>query len=240
MKKVVAIIGARSGSKGVKDKNIRKIFGKPLISLIIKTALASKKINRVIVSTDSKLYAESAKKYGAEVPFIRPHSISKDFSPEIEYINHALGWLKLNENYIPDIVVRLFPTVPFQKPEDIDSCIDKLLKNPDAESSVVISKGRQHPLKALKIVEDKNGKRLVSYLSESGRDVTPIARQNYETAYFRSNVIVSKINTIIDKKSLTGDIVEFFEIPEERSLDIDCEFDFLIAEKIFKYVKENY
>lgn len=240
MKKIVAIIGARSGSKGVKDKNIREILGKPLISLIIKTALASKKINRVIVSTDSELYAETAKKYGAEVPFIRPHSISKDFSPEIEYINHALDWLKLNENYIPDIVVRLFPTVPFQKSDDIDSCIDKLLKNPNAESSVVISKARQHPLKALKIIDDNNGKRLVSYLSESGRDVTPIARQNYETAYFRSNIIASKINTIIDKNSLTGDFVEFFEIPEERSLDIDCEFDFLIAEKIYKHIKENY
>ena len=83
MKKVIAIIGARSGSKGVKDKNIKEILGKPLMSLIIKTALASKKINRVIVSTDSKLYAETAK-YGAEVPFIRPKSISKDFSPEID------------------------------------------------------------------------------------------------------------------------------------------------------------
>ena len=95
MKKIIAIIGARSGSKGVKDKNIKEIFGKPLMSLIIKTALASKKINRVIVSTDSELYAETAKKYGAEVPFIRPYSISKDFSPEIEYINHAL---KLAQN----------------------------------------------------------------------------------------------------------------------------------------------
>ena len=92
----------------------------------------------------------------------------------------------------------------------------------------------------MKIIEDKNGKRLVSYLSESGRDVTPIARQNYETAYYRSNIIVSRINTIFDKNSLTGDFVEFFEIPEERSLDIDCEFDFLIAEKIFKHIKENY
>tara|TARA_B100000963_G_C22598683_1_gene659161 strand:+ start:1208 stop:1930 length:723 start_codon:yes stop_codon:yes gene_type:complete len=240
MKKVVAIVGARSGSKGVKDKNIKEILGKPLISLIIKTAIASKKINRVIVSTDSKHYAETAIKYGAEAPFIRPNKISKDFSPEIEYIKHALNWLKLNENYIPDIVVRLFPTVPFQKPEDIDLCVEKLLNNPNAESSVVISKSRQHPLKALKIIEDKNGKRLVSYLTESGRDVTPIARQNYKPAYFRSNIIVSRVNTIINKNSLTGDIVDFHEIPQERSLDIDSEFDFLIAEKIYKYIKENY
>ena len=214
MKKIIAIIGARSGSKGVKDKNIKEIFGKPLMSLIIKTALASKKINRVIVSTDSELYAETAKKYGAEVPFIRPYSISKDFSPEIEYINHALSWLKINEDYVPDIVVRLFPTVPFQKPEDIDSCIDKLLNNPLAESSVVISKGRQHPEKALKIIEDKNGKRLVSYLSESGRDVTPIARQNYETAYYRSNIIVSRINTIFDKNSFILSNAIMFKSPK--------------------------
>ena len=240
MLRVIAIIGARSGSKGVPNKNIKELAGKPLMAWIIKTAKLSKYVNRIIISTDSDLYAKTAVKYGAEYLFLRPKSISNDFSPEFEYINHALSWLDSNENYKPDIIVRLFPTVPFQKTEDIDICIEKLINNSNADSSVVISKSRQHPMKALKIIDGKNNGKLVSYFNNSGRDVTPIARQNYQDAYFRANVIVSRFNTIQNKKSLTGDLVKFHIIPEERSLDIDSNFDFFIAEKIFKEVKENY
>ena len=96
MKKIIAIIGARSGSKGVQNKNIKEIHGKPLISLIIKTALASKKINRVIVSTDSKDYAEIARKFGAEAPFLRPVEISGDKSTDFELFSHSLNWFIQN------------------------------------------------------------------------------------------------------------------------------------------------
>ena len=240
MKKILAVIGARSGSKGVIDKNIKPLGGKPLIHWIIKAAKSSKYVNRVIVSTDSVKYSEIAIKHGAEAPFLRPKMISNDLSTDFEYITHALKWLKENENYIPDLVVRLFPATPFQKSDDIDFCIQNLLKNPNSDSSVVIAKARQHPEKALRIINDDKGKRLVTYHGNSGKDVTGIARQNYETAYFRANVIVSKIRTIIEKKSLTGDIVEFYTICEERAIDIDSKFDFLIAEKIFKHIKENY
>jgi len=240
MRKILAVIGARSGSKGVIDKNIKPLGGEPLIHWIIKTASSSKYINRIIVSTDSIKYSKIAIKHGAEVPFLRPEMISKDLSTDFEYISHALKWLKENENYIPDIVVRLFPATPFQKSDDIDFCIDKLLKNTNCDSSVVIAKARQHPEKALKIINDDSGERLVTYYGNSGKDVTGIARQNYESAYFRANVIVSKINTITEKNSLTGDIVQFHTIEEERAIDIDTEYDFLIAEKIFKHIKENY
>jgi CMP-N-acetylneuraminic acid synthetase len=233
-KKIIAIIGARSGSKGVQDKNIKILAGKHLIAWIIQTAKSSKYIDRVIVSTDSEEYRGIALSYGAEVPFLRPKSISEDNSPEFEYINQAIDWLEENENYIPDIVVRLFPTVPFQKPEDIDSCLEQLFKHPNSDSSVVIAEARQHPEKALKIIsDDLGGKKLVTYYNESGRDVTPIARQQYAKAYFRANVIASKLETIKIKKSLTGDIVKYHIIPQERSLDIDSLFDFYIAEKIF-------
>jgi N-acylneuraminate cytidylyltransferase/CMP-N,N'-diacetyllegionaminic acid synthase len=232
---ILGIIGARSGSKGVKDKNIRRLLGKPLIGRIIETSKKSKYISRVIVSTDSKHYVDIAREFGAEVPFLRPEELSSDWSPEYDYVLHAVKWLKSNENYEPDIVVRLMATVPLQTTEDIDLCIEELLKDSSAHSAVVISEARQHPLKALKLMDDKKGGHyLVSYFSESGIEVTPIARQNYEKAYFRSNIIACRLNTIYNTGSLTGDKVRYHIIPQERALDIDSEMDFIVVEELIK------
>ena len=232
---IIGIIGARSGSKGVKDKNIRQLLGKPLLGRIIETSKKSKYISRVIVSTDSKHYVDIAREFGAEVPFLRPEELSSDWSPDYDYVLHAVKWLKSNENYEPDIVVRLMATVPLQTTEDIDLCIEELIKDKTAHSAVVISEARQHPLKALKLMDDKKGGHyLVSYFSESGREVTPIARQNYEKAYFRSNIIACRLNTIYNTDSLTGDRVRYHIIPQERALDIDSEMDFIVVEDLIK------
>ena len=233
--KVLAIIGARSGSKGLPNKNIKLLKEKPLLHYIIEASQKSNYINRIILSTDSKEYADLAAKKNIETPFLRPKELAADFSPEIDYIKYTLNKLKDDENYIPDIVIRLFPTVPFQTNIEIDKAIEKLISNKSSDSCVVVAKARQHPEKALKINEF--GK-LVSYISNSGKIVTPIARQNYQSAYFRGNVIVSKYNTIINQNSLTGNIVEYVEIPQERALDIDSEFDFIVAEKLFNHIKK--
>ena len=233
--KILAVIGARAGSKGVPNKNIRSLAGKPLMSWIIETAKSSHYVNRIIVSTDSEKYAQIARKYGAETPYMRPSRFANDISPEFEYVIDLLKWLNEKENYKPDIIVRLLPTVPLQKPEDIDLCVETLLKDPTAHSSVVIAEARQHPQKALKLIDDgKGGEYLVTYFSESGREVTPIARQNYAKAYFRGNIIVSRYDTIFSTHSLTGDRVRFYKIPQERSVDIDNELDFIIIEQLMK------
>lgn len=237
--KILGIIGARSGSKGVPDKNIRPLSGKPLIAWIIEAAKASRYINRLIVSTDSEQYAAVARNYGAETPFFRPKEFAGDNSPEFEYVKHALDWLRANESYAPDIIVRLLPTVPLQEACDIDACIDELLKDSSAHSAVVIAEARQHPLKALKLVDDgMGGKLLVTYGTESGREVTPIARQNYEKAYFRANVIACRLNTVYETDSLTGDRVRYHVISQERAIDIDSLVDFFMVEQlIYKYKK---
>ena len=236
--KIMGIIGARSGSKGVPDKNIKILAGKPLMAWIIEAAIESEAINRIIVSTDSESYANIAIQCGAEVPFLRPKELSTDKSPEFEYIAHAINWLEAHEGYKPDLVVRLLPTVPLQMPEDIDLCVDILLEDPNAQSCVVIAEARQHPQKALKFIgHGKGAKYLVTYITESGRDVTPIARQNYEKAYFRANVIVSRTAVIKEYDSLTGDRVRYHIIPQERAIDIDCPVDFLIAEVLIKKFK---
>ena len=236
-KKILGLIGARSGSKGVPDKNIKDFNGKPLLGNIIEKAKNSKFINRLIVSTDSKEYSEIAKFYGAEIPCLRPKSLAEDFSPEIDFVKHMINFLKKEENYIPDIVVRMIVTIPFQTTDDIDSVISVLIKNVKADSAVVISEARQHPQKALKIIEDnEKNQRLVTYYSESGVEVTPIARQNYQKAYFRGNIIACRTSTIFRTNSLTGNLVKFHIIPQERAIDIDNDIDFIICEILSKKI----
>ena len=228
--KVLGIVGIRAGSKGLPNKNIKNLSDKPLVAWILECASNSNYINRLIVSTDSERYADIAKEYGAEVPYLRPNELASDFSPEVDFVKHMLSWLEDNENYKPDLIVRMLATSPLQKSADIDSAIKMLLQDKKSDSAVIISEMRQHPLKALKIIEDERGSRLVSYFGDSGREVTPIARQNYEKAYVRSNVIICRREVIEKTDSLTGDNVRYHIIPQEGAIDIDSELDFEIAE----------
>lgn len=131
---IIAIIPARSGSKAIKDKNIRNFCGHPMIAWTIAAAKLSKNINRIIVTTDSEEYADISKYYGAEVPFLRPKEISKDNSKDIEFVEHLLNWLKNNENIVPDYLVHLRPTSPLRNPNIIDKAIDSILADKNATS----------------------------------------------------------------------------------------------------------
>jgi CMP-N,N'-diacetyllegionaminic acid synthase len=232
--KILAIIGARSGSKELINKNIRKLGNKPLMAWIIGAAKKSKLINRVIVSTDSVKYAKIANKFGAETPTLRPKQLAKDNSRELDFIIHMLNYLDKKENFKPDIIVRLLATCPFQKPKDIDKLIKLVLKN-KYDSAVIISKARQHPEKALKIVGNKN-KRLVSYINNKGTDVgSNNNRQAYTQAYFRANVIACRPDVIKKNNSLTSKKVGYLIISQSNAIDIDNEIDFKIA----KYYRTN-
>ena len=164
---ILGVIGLRSGSKGLKNKNILSFLGKPLASHIISKSLKSKYINRLIVSTDSEYYAKIAKKYGAEIPYLRPKKLSRDKSNEIDFIKHLLNFLEKKEGYKPDLIVRLLSTVPLQTTSDIDNSIKKLLNNKSNDSCVVISEAKQHPQKSIKI---NNSNYLVSYITGRGED----------------------------------------------------------------------
>ena len=231
--KVLGIVGIRSGSKGVDNKNIRNLSGRPLVGWVLSAALKSNNINRLVVSTDSEEYALIAKGLGAEVPCLRPIELAQDDSIEVDYVHHMLEWLRVNEGYCPDIVVRMMSTVPLQTPEDIDAVVTILDADPLADSAVVIAEARQQPMKALKIVDDDfGGTKLVTYLTDSSREVTPIGRQNYQTAYFRANIIAFRTSVIYQTKSLTGDLVRYHIIPQERAVDIDNLIDFDIVEHL--------
>jgi N-acylneuraminate cytidylyltransferase/CMP-N,N'-diacetyllegionaminic acid synthase len=226
----IAIIGIRSGSKGLIDKNIKLLNGKPLIYWIVKTALNTPEINRVIVSTDSEKYAEIAKSCGAEVPFLRPAEISGDTSTDFEYVNHCLAYLKDVEKITPRVALRLMATVPFQKSQDLSKIIHNCLNN-NVDSSVIVTEARQNPKKALKIIKTENGeKRLVSYITETGVDVTPTLRQDHDKAYFRANAIAFNPRVVSTTGTLTGNIVIPHIISNDEFIDIDSKADFEFAE----------
>ena len=118
--KILAIIPARGGSKGIPLKNIKKLNKLPLVAHTIQDAKNSKQINRIIVSTDNKKIAEISRKYGAETPFLRPKSFSKNSSSTLDVVQHTIQFLKKVENYTPDIVTILLPTSPFRNSTLID------------------------------------------------------------------------------------------------------------------------
>lgn len=131
-KNIIALIPARGGSKSIPKKNIVDLGGFPLISYSIAAAKLSRYISRVIVSTDYAEIAEIAKKYGAEVPFLRPAEYAQDASLDIEFVQHALDWLEKNEGYVPALVVHLRPTTPLREPALVDKAIEEIIADKNA------------------------------------------------------------------------------------------------------------
>ncbi len=131
---ILALIPARGGSKGIPRKNIMPLAGKPLIAYSIAQALASRWINRTIVSTDDEEIAAVARQYGAEVPFLRPVEYAQDGSLDFEVFHHALQWLSEHEGYSCELVVHLRPTGPVRRIELIDQAIDLMLAHPEADA----------------------------------------------------------------------------------------------------------
>ena len=132
--KILAVIPARSGSKRVKNKNIKKVFGKPLIYYSIAHAKKIKLIDKVIVSTDSEKYKSIAENYGAEVPFLRPKNISKDNSSDVDLFLHLLTWLTKNDSFFPDICVHFRPTTPIRNVNESIKAIKTLANNKNFDS----------------------------------------------------------------------------------------------------------
>ena len=132
--KILALIPARGGSKGIPKKNIVDLNGFPLIAYSIAAARLSTYINKIIVTTDDLSIARISNKFGAEIPFLRPKKISQDNSLDIEFFRHALKWLKIHEDYIPDLVVHLRPSTPLREVRVIDKAILEMLKDKKATS----------------------------------------------------------------------------------------------------------
>lgn len=226
-KSVLAIIPARGGSKGLPGKNIKLLCGKPLLAWSLEQAFKSKYLDTVFVSTDSEEIANIAKQYGGDIPFLRPPEIAADNSPTSDAIIHALENFERIEKYY-DYVVLLEPTSPLRKPADIDTAIQLLVKNEDADTLVSLGEiHMEHPMIVKKI--DESG-RVVPYV-ENVKKIHQ--RQQADKAYFPYGVIyISKVSEF--KKNLTfytQRTIPYF-IERWQNFEVDDEIDFAVIETI--------
>ena len=225
--KVLAIIPARSGSKEVPNKNIKEINNKPLISWTIIEAKKSKKIDKLIVSTDSEEYALICKILNAEVPFLRPDNLSKDKSSSLEVVHHSIKWLKNNLDYEPDYILLLQPTSPLRTSKDIDKSINIALQN-NADSVVSVEKVVKHPNYMRSI--NKKGL-LINYLNQSQNH---IRRQELDEVFILNGAIFLVKTEVILNGSWYGNKCYPIIMPQERSIEIDSQFDFLLSDLLMK------
>lgn len=225
--KVFALIPARSGSKTIKDKNIRLMDGKPLIAYSILDAKASKYIDNVIVSTDSEKYAEIAREFGAEVPFLRPADISADKSLDIEVFQHFLGWLTSEGHELPELLVHLRPTHPIRNVDDVDKMILTMLENPELDAIRSVAPAREVPYKMWLFADDGMMKPLVACDVPEAYNAP---RQILPQVYIQNACIdIIRTSTIFDKKSMTGEKIAGYKMTYD--FDIDTEDEFIRAEQ---------
>ena len=231
--RILGLTLARGGSKGVKDKNIKLLKGKPLIYYTIKEALKSKYLSRYVVSTDSKKIQLIAKKYGAETPFLRPKSISNSKSTSASAILHAVKWLEKQEGKKYDFIIELMCTNPLKNSKDIDNCIEKLIKT-KAHSVIAMHRLEDHhPARIKKIVNDKIRDFCIKETLEMRRqDLKP-------HAYIRSGSIYA-----LNRDYFMKNIARYgssnsrpYILPNTRVINIDHINDFYLAEKLFDNLK---
>tara|TARA_A200000113_G_C8811519_1_gene337382 strand:+ start:104 stop:802 length:699 start_codon:yes stop_codon:yes gene_type:complete len=230
MKKILGIILARGGSKGIKDKNIVKFGNKPLIKWTFDAAKKSKKISKLILSTDSKKIASLARKNKIEVPFLRPKKFASDKSKSIDAIEHAINFFKKQKVFF-DYIVLLEPTSPLRTTLDIDKSINLIIKN-KADSLVSIC--RVDEINPSFLFKKKN-KRLQPLEKKISNH---LRRQDVEPIYFLEGTIyISKTNVLFKKRSFCHSNTIGFEVPKWKSLEIDDKTDLEIGKSILKQRK---
>ena len=226
MGEVLAIIPARSGSKSVKDKNIRMINGKPMMAYSIGHALQAECIDRVIVSTDSGKYAQIAREYGAEVPFLRPAEYATDTALDIDVFVHALRYLEENEGYMPELVVQLRPTYPVRRISDIENMVKYMRDNPDIDSIRCIAPAKEIAYKMW--FKDENN--MLRPVMTDIPECYNMPRQQLPKIYYQNACIdVVRTEVVLNQHSMSGSKIAGYEMDE--NFDIDTEDEFLEAEK---------
>lgn len=228
----IAIIPARSGSKGLKDKNIKLLNGKPLIAYTIEAAIKSNIFDEVFVSTDSEKYAEIARNYGANVPFNRSTELSTDTASSWAVVSEVLHkYTEKGQEF--DSFALLQPTSPLRKAEDIINAYNMLLDK-QANAIVSVTETEHSPLWCGKLPEDRS---LVGFFKNKEANQQ---RQKLDS-YYRINGAIYLVKT--DYFQATNDIYEdkcyAYIMSRESSIDIDNEVDFIIASVLQNYLTET-
>jgi N-acylneuraminate cytidylyltransferase len=234
---ILALIPARGGSKGVARKNILSIAGKPLVAYSILQALASKWINRVVVSTDDQEIADVARAWGAEVPFLRPAWCAEDGSPDIDVFRHALEWFAEHEGYVPEVIVHLRPPGPVRRVEHIDEAIELLLSHPEADAVRSVSVARQTPYKMWQVTEEGYLKPVLQLAGVP--DCQSVPRQRLPLVYWQNGYVdVVRPRAILEKQSMWGDCAIPYVV-DEQLYEVDYPEDIPAVERALKQLDRS-
>lgn len=229
--KVLGVVTARGGSKGIPRKNIIPILGKPLIAYTAEAARSSEKLTRVILSTDDEEIANVGQRWGLEVPFLRPPELARDDTPTLPVIQDAIRKLE-SENEFYDAVMILQPTNPLRRPEDIDGAI-ALLEKTGADSVISFTDvGEKHPAR-------------MKFIGQDGRVTDPPFAEAYEgqrrqelpKLYLREgSVYLTRRDVLMKENSIKGKDCRAWIIPSERACNIDTLFDLYICEQLLRRI----
>ena len=224
-KRILALIPARGGSKGIKNKNIIDLCGKPLISYTIAAAKESRYVDSVIVSTDSEKIAEIAVFYGADVPFLRPATLALDTSTTLETVCHAIKKLTAcGDRY--DVLLLLQPTSPLRTQEDIDRALEKFAR--EGLSIASVSKAKDSPILLRKLTGKSRMESLLGLQSTVRRqDMPPVYRVN-------GSIYINEISSLSESTSFNDNVCPYV-MDESHSVDIDDYLDLEVA----KYYMEG-
>jgi CMP-N-acetylneuraminic acid synthetase len=221
---VLGLITARGGTKGVPRKNVRSIAGKPLIAWTIDAAQAARRVSRLIVSTEDGDIARLCRDRGVEAPFERPAELASDEAGHVDVVIHALDWLDDHEGYRPDWVLLLQPTSPLRTARDIDAAVDLAVKK-NADALVSVTRARDHPYLVRRWRPDGALEPFVD------RELTDSRRQALPPAYALNGAIyLCRPQRLVTLRRFEGPGCIAFEMPAERSLDIDTLWDWNLAE----------
>lgn len=226
---VMAVVPARGGSKGIPRKNLRLLNQKPLIAHTLEQAKASTRINRLVVSTDDDEITRFALSVGVDVPFSRPMDLASDQASQVDVLIHTMKYVEEIEQKKYDIVLLLQPTAPLRLVDDIDQSLDLLFQSKADTVISLFQVGNTHPY-YMYTLEGNYPQRL---LQESE---TVHRRQDFPLVYVRNGAIyATRWDIVKEKHTLYGDAVVAYVMPQERSINIDTEFDLFIAESLLKY-----
>lgn len=232
--KILGVITARGGSKGIPKKNIKLLGGAPLISYTIRATQKSKLITDLIVSTDDEEIASVCREYGAEIPFMQPAELAQDTSHHLEVMQYAIKFMEEKRGVVYDYAVIFQPTSPFRTMEDIDKTIEKIIEhNADSAFSMCEIEPSHHPIKVKKM----NGDKVLPYCID---EEVGTHRQDFPIAYKRSGAVyATKRDLVMKKNKLFGDFAVGHIVPLDRSIDIDSPLDWVKAEFLFEELKKK-
>lgn len=230
--KILGLIPARGGSKGVPGKNIKLLQGKPLIGYTIEIAKKSKLLNKTILSSDDDEIISISKQLGLEVPFVRPKEFAEDKSPTIDVVIHALEYYK-SKGEIFDAVCLLQVTNPFRTSEFVDQAISKFIESKtDSLISVLEVPHEFNPHWVFKIKEENQNLEI-----STGEEDIISRRQDLPKTYYRDgSIYITKANVILKEKSLYGKSISYILADENRHVNIDTLADWENAENIAKKI----